>query len=95
MTNGKGENPPVKASGVLPDGRQFSGPDEFKQLLADDIDLFAEAFVEQLATFALRRMMTIDDREQIKAIAKASKKDDYRLQNVIKNFIKSPLFLNR
>ena len=39
---GKGANPPVDASGALPDGRAFSGPDEFRQLLVQDLDRFAE-----------------------------------------------------
>ena len=55
----------------MPDGRKFSGPEEFKTLLVEDQDRFAEAFVEQLATYALRRVMTMDDAEQIRAIAAA------------------------
>ena len=31
VAGGKGDDPPVNASGVLPDGRAFKGPDEFKQ----------------------------------------------------------------
>ena len=92
---GQGQNPPVNATGVLPDGRAYKGPDEFKQLLVQDLDKFAEAFVEQLATYALRRVMTIDDAAQIKAIAQASKKDDYKLRKVIENLVMSDLFQKR
>ncbi|QDU28210.1 hypothetical protein ETAA8_33100 [Anatilimnocola aggregata] len=92
---GKGANPPVNATGKLPGGRSFNGAAEFKQLLKQDIDPFAEAFVEQLATFALRRVMTIDDRAQLKLIAANSKKDDYRLRAVIENFVTSDLFQKR
>jgi mono/diheme cytochrome c family protein len=92
---GKGNNPPVNASGELPDGRKFSGPKEFKALLVQDQDRFAEAFVEQLATYALRRVMTIDDADSIKAIARASKADDYRLRTVIESFVVSDLFRKR
>lgn len=53
--SGKGASPPVDASGELPDGRKFSGPDEFKRFLAADPERFAMAVVEKLATFALRR----------------------------------------
>ena len=95
MPGGQGDNPQVKASGKLPDGRSYAGPDEFKQLLAQDIDRFAEAFVEQIATFALRRMMTVDDRAQIKAIAQATKQDGYKLRVVIKQFVTSDLFMKR
>ena len=85
-------NPPVNASGTMADGRTYDGPDEFKQLLVQDLDHFAEAFVEQLATFALRRVMTIDDAKQIKEITKASKRDHYKLKTIIENFVMSSLF---
>src|SRR5207237_2841277 len=92
VTGGKGANPPVNASGTLPDGRAFAGPDEFRQLLVQDLDRFAEAFVEQLATYALRRVMTINDAASIHAIAQASKKDGYKLRTVIENLVMSDLF---
>ena len=92
---GKGANPPVDAAGTLPDGRAFKGPDEFKQLLAQDLDRFAEAFVGQLATYALRRVMTVDDAAQIRAITAASKADGYKLRTVIGNLVASDLFLKR
>lgn len=95
VSGGQGDNPPVNASGQLTDGRTYNGSHEFKQLLTQDIDRFAEAFVEQLATYALRRVMTIDDAPQIKAIAAASQKDDYRLRAVIEHFVMSDLFQKR
>ncbi len=95
VAGGQGANPPVNASGTLTDGRAFQNPEEFKQLLVQDVDRFAEAFVEQLATYALRRVMTIDDAAQIKAIALASKQDEYRLRTVIENFVLSDLFQKR
>jgi len=95
VPGGKGDDPLIDASGVLPNGLAFNGPDEFKQTLARDLDRFAEAFVEQLATFALRRVMTIDDAEQIKAIALASKQDGYRLRTIIENLVLSELFRGR
>ncbi len=95
VATGQGSNPPVNASGVLANGQTFSSPDEFKQLLLDDIDRIAEAFVEQLATYALRRVMTIDDAEQIREIAAASKPDGYRLRTLIENLILSDLFQKR
>ena len=95
VVGGKGANPTVNATGTLHDGRAFAGPEAFKQLLVDDLDRFAEAFVEQLATFALRRVMTIDDAPQIKAIAAASKADGYRLRSVIERLVLSDLFQKR
>jgi hypothetical protein len=95
IPTGTGANPPVNASGTLADGRTYQGPEEFKQLLVQDIDRFAEAFVGNLATFALRRVMTMDDADEIQAIVQASRKDDYRIKTVIEQFVLSDLFQKR
>ena len=95
VAGGKGDDPPVNANGKLPDGRTYNGADEFKQLLVQDVDRFAEAFVEQLATYALRRVMTIDDAAQVKAIAAAGKRDDHKLSTIIENLVLSDLFQKR
>lgn len=95
VEKGQGANPPINATGTLPDGRSFAGADEFKGLLTADVDRFAEAFVEQLATFALRRVMTVDDTEQIRSIAQSSRKNSYLLRDVIESFVLSELFQKR
>ena len=83
------------ASGQMPDGRRYDGPQQFKKLLVEDVDQFGEALVEKLATYALRRAMTVDDRDQIKAIAAACKKHDYRLKDIIEQLVLSELFQKR
>jgi hypothetical protein len=95
VAGGQGGDPNVKASGSFPDGRSYNGPAEFKNLLASDLDHFAETFIEQLATFALRRVLTIDDTPQIKIIAAASKSGGYQLRTVIENLVMSDLFQRR
>lgn len=95
VPNGTGPNPPVDASGVLPDGRAFSGPEEFKQLLLEDIDRFNHTFVEKLATYALRRAMTVDDREALAAIAAESAANEYRIRELVLSLVLSDLFQNR
>ncbi len=92
---GQGDNPPVNATGTFPDGRAYKGPEEFKHLLAADMDRFATAFTGQLATYALRRVMTIDVAAQIKAIAQAGKADDYRLRTIIEKLVTSDFFQKR
>ncbi len=94
-SGGTGEDPPVSASGTLPNGETFATPEQFRQLLARDPNRFAEAFVEQLATFALRRVMTIDEREQIQAIAATAAADGLRLQTAIEALVMSHLFQQR
>ncbi|PQO45713.1 DUF1592 domain-containing protein [Blastopirellula marina] len=92
---GTGANPPVDASGELPDGRQFATPHEFKQLLLADIDAFNRTFVEKLATYALRRTMTVDDRADMEAIAQRSKDADYRVRDLVEALVLSDLFQKR
>ena len=95
VSDGAGDNPKVDASGEMPDGRRFSNAAEFKKLLGSDLDTFASAFVEKLATFALRRTMTIDDRPRLAAIVNETKAGDYRLAEIVEALIRSDLFQRR
>ncbi len=81
--------------GKLADGRVYQTPEEFKQLLLADIDSFNTAFIEKLATYALRRSMSFDDREDLAAIAKASRAKDFRLRDLVESFVLSDLFQKR
>jgi hypothetical protein len=95
VVEGTGDNPPVDASGTLPDGRTFKTPEEFKQLLLADIDSFNRAFVEKLATYGLRRTMSFEDGEDLKALAGASREKGYRLRDILEAFVTSDLFSKR
>ncbi len=95
VQHGTGAHPPVDASGQLPDGRTFDGAAEFKRLLASNEDAFAAAFTEKLANYALRRAMTVDDREHLEAIVAASRKSDHRLKDLLEAFVTSSLFQKR
>ena len=95
VEGGTGENPPVDASGTFPTGQKFDGPQEFKRVLAEDEKRLANAFVQQLATYALRRVMTVDDRPHIEKIVENAKGGNYRLRSMIEHLITSELFLNR
>jgi len=95
VSDGNGDNPQVDASGELPDGRKFANAEEFKQLLAADLETFNAAFIEKLAIYGTRRVMTIADRESLSAVAKQSKTADYQLQTVIENLVLSDLFQKR
>ena len=95
LATGIGPNPLVDARGMLPDGRSFSGAPEFQQLLLEDIEKFNATFVKKLATFALRRTMTVDDRDDLASIAEESKARDYRLRDIIEAIVLSDLFQKR
>jgi hypothetical protein len=92
---GTGEPPAVDPSGQLPDGRRFQSPQEFKQLLLQDIDELNTAFIEKLATYGLRRSMSFEDRNDLASIAQISREHDYRLRDILEAFVLSDLFQKR
>jgi len=95
VTDGNGRNPPVDASGQLIDGRKFTNADGLKQILLADLPKFNAAFIEKLSTYALRRAMTIDDREQLSKLAEQSSKNDFRLGTIVEALLLSDLFQGR
>ena len=92
---GVGADPEIKPAGELPDGRAFQDSAAFKQLLIADRDVVARAFVEHLCTYALRRVLTFDDKADIDAIVAEAKKHDYRLQDIVKAVAVSELLRKR
>jgi len=95
VRDGSGDNPKVDASGELPDGRRFADAAEFKKRMLEDLDRFQAAFLEKLATYALRRGMTVDDRELLAGLAREGKAADYRLGTIVEALAVSELFQKR
>lgn len=95
VEHGTGANPPVDASGELPDGRAFDDANDFKRLLLEDREQFAEAFVEHLCTYGLRRVITVDDREAIQSILDDAKRNEYRLKDMVRAVALSDLMQRR
>ena len=92
---GTGPDPRVDPSGELPDGRAFTDAGEFKRLLVADLDKFQAAFIEKLAVYGLRRTLTVDDRDELAAIAAAGRRHDYRVRDILEAFVLSDLFRTR
>jgi mono/diheme cytochrome c family protein len=95
VRDGAGEDPKIDARGELPDGRTFADAAGLKKLMIADVDKFADAFGEKLATYALRRRMTFADRAELKRLAEQSKTDDYRLASFVESLVRSDLFQKR
>jgi hypothetical protein len=95
VPTGMGENPLVNASGIMPDGRKFADSVQFKQLLLEDRDQIARAFIEHLCTYALRRVLTVDDRDDIQSILEQSKQGQYRIKDIVRAVATSELFQKR
>ena len=95
FTKGKEPEFPINAQSELADGRKFDGAEALQKLMVQDIDRIAEAFVEKLATYALRRPMSVDDTADIERITQACRGSDYRLKTLIETFVYSELMQKR
>jgi hypothetical protein len=95
VPSGTGEDPLVDASGVMLDGRSYKDSVQFKQLLLEDRDKIARAFIEHLCTYALRRVLTVDDRDDLKLIESEAKKNDYRVKDIVRAVALSELMRKR
>ena len=85
----------INSSGLMPDGRAFKDAVDFKQLLLEDRDKFARAFVEHLCTYSLRRPLTFDDQESLGAIQAEAKKSEYRVKDIVRAVAMSDLLKRR
>ena len=92
---GRGADPLIDSSGVMPDGRLFKDSVQFKHLLLADRDKVARAFIEHLCTYALRRVLTVDDQDDLKAIEAEAKKNQYRVKEIIRAVALSDLIRKR
>ncbi len=86
---------PVDASGVLPDGRTFQGPDDLKVILKSDRDAFAECITEKLLTYALGRGLERYDKRTVKAITGRLADHDYRFSALVLEIVTSLPFQMR
>ncbi|MDQ1471718.1 MAG: hypothetical protein QOJ99_3198 [Bryobacterales bacterium] len=86
---------PIDASGVLPDGRTFRGPDELKTILRANKDAFAECVTEKMLTYALGRGLERYDRPATKEITAKLAKSDYRFSTLVMGIVDSMPFQMR
>jgi hypothetical protein len=86
---------PIDASGTLPDGRIFKGPQELRAILRTDRDAFAEALTEKLLTYALGRGLERYDRIAVKKISERLAAENYRFSALVLEIVKSLPFQMR
>ena len=80
---------PIDASGELPDGRKFNGPNELKKILKENKDLITRNLAEKMLTYALGRGLEYYDKRPIDQIVAATAKNDYRMSVLITEIVKS------
>jgi mono/diheme cytochrome c family protein len=86
---------PIDASGALPDGRSFHGPDEMKAILKGDRDAFAVCITEKMLTYALGRGLERSDKRTVQAIAHRLADRQYRFSALVEEIVKSLPFQMR
>ncbi len=87
--------PGVDSSGVLSDGREFSGYREFRDLLAAEDQVLARAFTEKMLTFLTGREMGFSDREEIGRIVAQAASSQYGIRDLLGAAVTSEIFLNK
>jgi hypothetical protein len=83
---------PIDAHGVLPDGTQFNGPRELKQILMERKDEVVRNLTAKMLGYALGRGLTLEDHCSVDRIVAEVKRDDYRAQSLILGIVRSVPF---
>ncbi len=87
---------PADARSTLPDHTEVSGVNDLKRYLANDrIDQVAFSFLKHLAIYASGRSLTYSELSQLKQDGLKLKADGYRMKNMIRYVINSPMFLEK
>jgi len=85
----------VEASTVHRDGRPIAGIEGLKKLMLEDQDKIARNILTKLSEYAMGRKMNYADSEMIHRLLEASKKNDYKLRDLIISIIADESFTKR
>ncbi|MEX2112858.1 MAG: DUF1592 domain-containing protein, partial [Pirellulales bacterium] len=85
----------IDASGELPNGQKFSGPQELKQVLKARQDDFLRCLAEKMLTYGLGRGVEYSDRCTVRDIAAATAANDYKFSSLILAVVQSDAFQKR
>ena len=83
--------PDVDSSGVMPDGRSFSGIREYKKLLLEDETEMPRALTGLMMGYALGRSPGFSDRKRIEKIVVRLPEKNYGLRSLIHEIVQSEL----
>jgi hypothetical protein len=84
--------PKVDASGVLPDGRKFSGIAEMQAILASDSEVLLKNLAGQFAVYGTGRPIAFGDRDAINAIVGNTKRQGGGIRTLLHELVASELF---
>ena len=88
-------NFPIDATGRLPDGSTFNGPEELRVVLAGQRDVFARCLTTKLLTYALGRGLERYDTRTVKEIAGRLPASQYKFSALVLEIVNSLPFQSR
>ncbi|MEM8733529.1 MAG: DUF1585 domain-containing protein, partial [Planctomycetota bacterium] len=84
----------IDSSGELPGGKQFDGPVDLVQILAENKkDEFTRCMSQKMLTYALGRGLAVYDRCTVNNIVATTAGDGYRFRTMVKAIATSEPFL--
>jgi hypothetical protein len=93
---GRLKTQPVDASSTLPDHTTVSDVNDLKRYLAGErIDQVAFSFLKHLTTYASGRTLTYSELNYLKKDELKLKADGYRMKDMIRYVVNSPMFLEK
>jgi hypothetical protein len=85
----------VEKGGETPDGKQFGGIDDYKQLLLSDKDQLARNLAQKLIVYATGAEIQFADREVVEALVARTREKNYGFRSLLHEIVQSRLFLNK
>lgn len=85
-------NATIDASSVLPNGTAINGAVELREQLAGRPAMFAQALTERLMMYALNRELEYFDMPQVRAVAHAAAKDNYKFFSIVLGLVNTDAF---
>jgi mono/diheme cytochrome c family protein len=86
---------PIDASGTLPNGEEFTGPDELRAILLERREAFARGLTSKLLIYALGRGLEPYDGPTVRGIAQRLPKQGYRFSALVLEIVNSLPFQAR
>jgi mono/diheme cytochrome c family protein len=86
---------PIDSTGILPDGRKFSGPAQMREALLAQMPEFAQNVVEKMMIYAMGRGLQRYDRVVAKEITRKLAPTQYPFQQIVYEIVESLPFQSR
>jgi hypothetical protein len=74
---------PIDASGIMPGGRAFASPAEFRKLVSEQKDDFAQCLTEKVLIYALGRGLTRQDKPTIRRLVASLSRNGFRFSHLL------------